>query len=109
MATFAMICDNRVIEVLYGLEEAPKWPPDALDNPVISVKCSDNATRDWMYNSATGEVFDPRTLSVPDLELPSEPTQMDRIESMIAKSQEEIAQEARDAYTLELIEGGVIA
>ena len=38
-----------------------------------------------------------------------EPTQLDRIESMVAKSQEEIAQEARDAYTLELIEGGVIA
>lgn len=36
-------------------------------------------------------------------------TQLDRIESMVAKSQEEIAQEARDAYTLELIEGGVIA
>ena len=39
----------------------------------------------------------------------SQPTQLDRIESMVAKSQEEIAQEARDAYTLELIEGGVIA
>lgn len=36
------------------------------------------------------------------------PTQLDRIESMVAKSQEEIAQEARDAYTLELIEGGII-
>lgn len=42
---------------------------------------------------------------------PSEPqpTQLDRIESMVAKSQEEIAQEAIDNYTLELIEGGVIA
>ena len=39
----------------------------------------------------------------------AEPTQLDRIESMVAKSQEQIAQEARDAYTLELIEGGVIA
>lgn len=39
----------------------------------------------------------------------SEPTQLDRIESMVAKSQEEIAQEAIDNYTLELIEGGVIA
>lgn len=38
-----------------------------------------------------------------------QPTQLDRIESMVAKSQEEIAQEARDAYTLELIEGGIIA
>lgn len=37
-----------------------------------------------------------------------EPTQLDRIESMVAKSQEEIAQEARDEYTLELIENGVI-
>ena len=37
-----------------------------------------------------------------------EPTQLDRIESLVAKSQEQIAQEARDAYTLELIEGGVI-
>lgn len=42
-------------------------------------------------------------------EVTPEPTQLDRIESMVAKSQEEIAQEARDAYTLELIEGGVIA
>lgn len=39
----------------------------------------------------------------------SEPTQLDRIEYAILKSQEQIAQEARDAYTLELIEGGVIA
>lgn len=38
----------------------------------------------------------------------TQPTQLDRIESLVAKSQEEIAQEARDAYTLELIEGGVI-
>ena len=38
-----------------------------------------------------------------------EPTQLDRIESLVSKSQEQIAQEARDAYTLELIEGGVIA
>lgn len=38
-----------------------------------------------------------------------QPTQLDRIESLVSKSNEEIAQEARDAYTLELIEGGVIA
>ena len=42
-------------------------------------------------------------------ELQPEPTQLDRIEFLVAKSQEEIAQEARDAYTLELIKGGVIA
>ena len=37
------------------------------------------------------------------------PTQLDRIEEMVSKTHAEIAQEARDAYTLELIEGGVIA
>lgn len=48
-------------------------------------------------------------VDVPVEPIEPEPTQLDRIESMVAKSQEEIAQEARDAYTLELIEGGVIA
>ena len=38
----------------------------------------------------------------------TEPTQLDRIEAAISKSQEEIANEAVDAYTLELIEGGVL-
>lgn len=38
-----------------------------------------------------------------------EPTQLDRIEAAVVASNEQIAQEARDAYTLELIEGGVIA
>ena len=37
-----------------------------------------------------------------------EPTQFDRIESAVLKSQEQIAQEARDAYTLELINSGII-
>ena len=35
-------------------------------------------------------------------------SQLDRIESMISKSQEQITQEARDAYTLELINSGII-
>lgn len=38
-----------------------------------------------------------------------QPTQLDRIEYAINKTQSEIAQEAIDNYTLELIEGGVIA
>lgn len=55
------------------------------------------------------EEFAKAVASVVVAEPTVEPTQLDRIESMVAKSQEEIAQEARDAYTLELIEGGVIA
>jgi hypothetical protein len=70
MATFAMICNNRVIEVLYDLEVAPSWPPDQLGNPVTSVECSAEATRDWLYNPETGEVFE---LVPPEPIEPSEP------------------------------------
>lgn len=79
MATFAMICDNRVIEVLYDLEVAPIWPPDQLGNPVTAVECSADATRDWSYNPETGEVFEPK---IPEHVEPvePEPTQLDTIE-----------------------------
>lgn len=59
MATFAMICDNRVIEVLYNQEVTPNWPPDPNGNAVTAVECSAEATRDWAYNPETGEVFEP--------------------------------------------------
>lgn len=50
----------------------------------------------------------PKPSDVPVEPIKPEPTQLDRIESMVAKSQEEITQEARDAYTLELINSGII-
>lgn len=80
MATFAMICNNRVIEILYDLEVAPVWPPDQLGNPVTSVECSAEATRDWLYNPETGEVFEPEKPEEVDPEKPIEPTQLDTIE-----------------------------
>lgn len=59
MATFAMICDNSVIEVLYDQEVTPTWPPDPAGNPVTAVVCTDDATRDWKYNPETEEVYEP--------------------------------------------------
>lgn len=49
-----------------------------------------------------------RTFSEIKIVEPNTETQLDRIESMISKSQEQITQEARDAYTLELINSGII-
>jgi len=70
------------------------------------------AENDMMYltitysNGATVR----KSISTQPVMLPeSEPTQLDRIEAAVTASKEQIAQEARDAYTLELIEGGVIA
>ena len=82
MATYAMICNNRVIEVLYDQEVAPIWPPDAVGNPVTTVECSAEATRDWVYNPETGEVSEPIPVELEEPTAP-EPTQMDRIEEML--------------------------
>lgn len=45
---------------------------------------------------------------VPTVEITPEPTQLDRIEAALAISQAETEQKAIDAYTLELIESGVL-
>lgn len=92
MATFAMICNNRVIEVLYDLEVAPIWPPDQLDNPVTSVECSSEATRDWLYNPETGEVFEP-IIPEPAEPIEPEPTQLDTIEESQLVIMEAIAEQ----------------
>lgn len=94
MATFAMICNNRVIEVLYGLDVAPIWPPDSVGNPVTAVTCSDEATRDWAYNSDTGEVYKPEPIKPEPIK--PEPTQLDTIE----ESQLTIMEALADQYEL---------
>ena len=85
MATFAMICDNNVIEVLYDQEVAPNWPPDPNGNPVTSVECSAEATRDWSYDPETGEVFEPVYAEPEEPEyIEPEPSQLDRIEKTLS-------------------------
>lgn len=75
------------------------------DNIILVAMDFDWKNYKWDFETETWVEYIPE----PSEPIEPEPTQLDRIESMIAKSQEEIAQEARDAYTLELIEGGVIA
>jgi hypothetical protein len=80
MATYAMICNNKVIEVLYNQEIAPIWPPDPVGNPVISVECPEEATRDWIYNPETGEIFEPVYIHTNPEEIIIQPTQLDLIQ-----------------------------
>lgn len=91
MSTYAMICENRVIEVLYGLEVAPEWPPNLSGNPVTAVECDDNVQRGWIYNPETGEIIEP-VFSEPE-ELP-EPSKFDTIE----ESQLTIMEALADQY-----------
>lgn len=59
MATYAMICDNKLIDVVHDCEKAPNWPPDPDDNLVTAIECVPEATRDWEYNPETGEITEP--------------------------------------------------
>lgn len=92
MATYAMICDDRVIEVLYNQELVPIWPPDPMGNPVTAVECSNEATRNWAYNPETGEVYKPEKSEY----IEPEPTQLDTIE----ETQLTIMEALADQYEL---------
>ena len=101
MATYAMICNNQVIEVLYDREVAPVWPPDPAGNPVTAIVCSDDATRDWAYNPETGEVFEPVPIEPEENEPVEKPhSQLDRIE-------EKLNVLTADSVTIESIETAI--
>lgn len=74
------------------------------------VSISDNELLNLYETEPELAMKDPRLhgLLEPSEPVEPEPTQLDRIESAINKTQAEIAQEARDAYTLELINSGII-
>ena len=59
MATYAMICNNTVIDVLYEQDREPHWPPDPSGNQVISIECVPEATRDWLYDPETNTIYEP--------------------------------------------------
>lgn len=105
--TYAMILQNIVIGVLPNEETEPWWPPDPAGNPVTAVPCDDTVTIGMEYDPETGE-FSKYIPPEPEPEPVPEPTQLDRIEAAVTANNEQIAKAAIDAYTLELLEGGLI-
>lgn len=109
--TYAMILQNKVIGVLPNQETEPWWPPDVDGNPVIAVPCDDTIKLGMAYDPETGvfsEYIPEEPEPEPEPEPVPEPTQLDRIEAAVTASNEQIAKAAIDAYTLELLEGGLI-
>ena len=98
--TYAMILLNNVIGVLES-DTPPSWPPDPQGNPVTAVECGEDIELGMIYDTESG------TLSeyIPPAYIP---TQLDRIESRLNLSYTEAQNQAVDAYTKELIEGGII-
>lgn len=101
---YAMILQNRVIGILSKQETEPCWPPDPTGNPIKAVLCGDDVVLGWVYEPDTGEFHE----YIPEAKLDPEPTQLDRIEAAISKTQGELVNEAIDTYTIELMEEGIL-
>ena len=82
MKTYAMILQNRVIDVLKDRETEPYYPPDPSGNPVTAIPCDDTVTLGMIYNSETG-TFSEYTPPEPEPMPEPQPTQLDRIEEQL--------------------------
>ena len=67
----------------------------------------DEVQIDWFYDIETNTFSETRE-EIQEEPAQPEPTQLDRIESMLASNNEELRQEGADALTLELIERGIL-
>lgn len=82
MKTYAMILQNRVIDVLKNQETEPYYPPDPSGNPVTAIPCDDTVTLGMIYNPETG-TFSEYTPPEPEPMPEPQPTQLDRIEEQL--------------------------
>lgn len=82
MKTYAMILQNRVIDVLKDRETEPYYPPDPSGNPVTAIPCDDTVTLGMIYDPETG-AFSEYTPPEPEPTPEPQPTQLDRIEQQL--------------------------
>lgn len=99
MKTYAMILQNRVIDVLKDQETEPHWPPDPSGNPVTAIPCDDTVTLGMIYDPETG-TFSEYTPPEPEPTPEPKPSQLDRIE-------EQLNALAADSVTVEKLEAAI--
>ena len=99
MKTYAMILQNRVIDVLKNQEVEPYYPPDPSGNPVTAIPCDETVTLGMIYNSETG-TFSEYTPPEPEPMPEPKPSQLDRIE-------EQLNALAADSVTVEKLEAAI--
>lgn len=58
MKTYAMILQNRVIDVLKDRETEPYYPPDPLGNPVTAIPCGDTVELGSPVPTQQKRIFD---------------------------------------------------
>lgn len=105
MKTYAMILQNRVIDIMKNQEIEPHWPPDHLGNPVTAIPCDNTVTLGMIYDPETG-VFSEYTPPEPEPMPEPKPTQGDRIEESVLTIMEAMADqyEERQETTLTQME-----
>ena len=99
MKNYAMILQNRVIDVLKDRETEPYYPPDPSGNPVTAIPCDETVTLGMIYNSETG-TFSEYTPPEPEPIPEPKPSQLDRIE-------EQLNALAADSVTVEKLEAAI--
>lgn len=97
---YAMVLKNRVVSIVVS-ESIPNYPPDQEGNEVIAIPCGEEVTLGMIYNESTGN-FEEYVPPEP------EPTQLDRMEAQLMKSQDEIRQEGADMVMEEMKKRGLI-
>lgn len=99
MKTYAMILQNRVIDVLKNQETEPHYPPEPSGNPVTAIPCDDTVTLGMIYDPETctfSEYTPPEPGPMPE----PKPSQLDRIE-------EQLNALAADSVTVEKLEAAI--
>ena len=100
MKNYAMILQNRVIDVLKDRETEPHWPPDPSGNPVTAIPCDDTVTLGMIYDPETG-TFSEYTPPEPESTPEPKPSQLDRIEKKLNMlSEGTVSKEYMDYYTV---------
>lgn len=99
MKTYAMILQNRVIDVLKDRETEPYYPPDPSGNPVTAIPCDDTVTLGMIYDPETG-TFSEYTPPEPEPMPEPKPSRLDRIE-------EQLNALTADSVTVEKLEAAI--
>ena len=121
MNNWIMLINNQVIDILYQLEKPPIWPPDPEGNPVTSMPWEDTSEIEIGMFYEDGQfiekIIEPK-IPIEEEIIEEQAAEIDKtneilkevkdIKALLNIDLEVIKQQAIDAFTLELINNGIL-
>lgn len=121
MNNWIMMINNQVIDILYQLEKPPIWPQDPEGNPVISMPWEDTSEIEIGMFYEDGKfiekIIEPE-IPIEEELIEEQTVEIDKtneilnevkdIKALLNIDLETIKQQAIDAFTLELIDNGIL-